>query len=168
MIKKKTSKLIRLSKKYNFTLSVAESCTGGLLSSSIIQEPGASNFFNMGFITYSNTAKVNILSVNPSIIRKYGAVSEETALEMVKGVYKKTKSNLSISITGVAGPKGGTKINPVGTVWFGIGINSKGKSIIYKTVKKRFNLRTRIGIQKKSVNFVLDKLIDIIKSHKFD
>ena len=168
MIKKKTSKLIRLSKKNNFTLSVAESCTGGLLSSSIIQESGASNFFHMGFTTYSNKAKINILSVNPNIIKNYGAVSEETALEMVKGVYKKTKSNLSISITGVAGPKGGTKINPVGTVCFGIGINYKDKSIIYKTIKKKFNLRTRIGIQKKSVIFVLDNLIEIILTHKFD
>ena len=122
----------------------------------------------MGFITYSNKAKVNILSVNPSIIRRHGAVSEETALEMVKGVYKKTKSNLCISITGVAGPKGGTKINPVGTVCFGIGINSKSKPIIYKTIKKRFNLKTRVGIQKKSVDFVLDNLIKIIMTHKFD
>ena len=160
--------IVKKLNKKKLKISFAESCTGGLLSSSIIQESGASNFFHMGFITYSNKAKINILSVNSNIIKKYGAVSEETALEMVKGVYKKTKSDLSISITGVAGPRGGTKINPVGTVCFGIGINCKDKPIIYKTIKKKFNLRTRIGIQRKSVVFVLDNLIEIILTHKFD
>jgi len=167
MIKKKVSKLIKLSTANSLKLSVAESCTGGLLSSSIIEQPGASGIFDMGFVTYSNKAKVNILNVKIQNIKKYGAVSKETALEMAKGVYRKTKSKLIVSITGVAGPQGGSKKNPVGTVCFAFGVKIKNESITYKVIKVRFNLKTRIAIQKKSVNFVLDNLIEIINLYKF-
>ena len=167
MIKKKVSQLIKLSTANGLKLSVAESCTGGLLSSSIIEQPGASEFFEMGFITYSNRAKVDILSVKKQNIKKYGSVSKETALEMAKGVYKKTKSNLIVSITGVAGPQGGNKKNPVGTVCFAFGVKIKNKPITYKAIKIKFNLRNRIAIQKKSVNFVLDNLIETINFYKF-
>mgnify|MGYP001269561063 FL=1 len=168
MIKDKTSLLVKLSNKNNFNISVAESCTGGLLSSSIIEQSGASNFFNSGFVTYSNIAKINNLNVNKKLIDTYGAVSKETSLAMAKGVYKITKSNLIVSITGVAGPNGGTKINPIGTVYFTFGIKESNKNIIYNTNKMKFNLESRIKIQKKSVNYVLNQFIKIIEIYKFD
>jgi|TARA_B110000459_G_C16337799_1_gene370875 nicotinamide-nucleotide amidase len=168
MIKDKTSLLVKLSNKNNFNISVAESCTGGLLSSSIIEQSGASNFFNSGFVTYSNIAKINNLNINKKLIDTYGAVSKETSLAMAKGVYKITKSNLIVSITGVAGPNGGTKINPIGTVYFTFGIKESNKNIIYNTNKMKFNLESRIKIQKKSVNYVLKQFIKIIEFYKFD
>jgi len=168
MIKDKTSLLVKLSNKNNFYISVAESCTGGLLSSSIIEQSGASNFFNSGFVTYSNIAKINNLNVNKKLIDTYGAVSKETSLAMAKGVYKITKSNLIVSITGVAGPNGGTKINPIGTVYFTFGIKEPNKNIIYNTNKMKFNLESRIKIQKKSVNYALNQFIKIIEIYKFD
>ena len=168
MIKDKTSILVKLSNKNNFNISVAESCTGGLLSSSIIEQSGASNFFNSGFVTYSNIAKINNLNVNKKLIDTYGAVSKETSLAMAKGVYKITKSNLIVSITGVAGPNGGTKINPIGTVYFTFGIKESNKNIIYNTNKMKFNLDSRIKIQKKSVNYVLNQFIKFIEIYKFD
>jgi len=168
MIKDKTSLLIKLSNNNNFNISVAESCTGGLLSSSIIEQSGASNFFNTGFVTYSNIAKINNLNVNKKLIDTYGAVSKETSLAMAKGVYKITKSNLIVSITGVAGPNGGTKINPIGTVYFTFGIKESNKNIIYNTNKMKFNLDSRIKIQKKSVNYVLNQFIKFIEIYKFD
>ena len=168
MIKDKTSLLVKLSNKNNFNISVAESCTGGLLSSSIIEQSGASNFFNTGFVTYSNISKINNLNVNKKLINTYGAVSKETSLAMAKGVYKITKSNLIVSITGVAGPNGGTKINPIGTVYFTFGIKEPNKNIIYNTNKMKFNLESRIKIQKKSVNYVLNQFIKIIEIYKFD
>jgi len=168
MIKDKTSLLIKLSNNNNFNISVAESCTGGLLSSSIIEQSGASNFFNTGFVTYSNIAKINNLNVNKKLIDTYGAVSKETSLAMAKGVYKITKSNLIVSITGVAGPNGGTKINPIGTVYFTFGIKESNKNIIYNTNKVKFNLDSRIKIQKKSVNYVLNQFIKFIEIYKFD
>ena len=168
MIKDKTSLLVKLSNKNNFNISVAESCTGGLLSSSIIEQSGASSFFNSGFVTYSNIAKINNLNVNKKLINTYGAVSKETSLAMAKGVYKKTKSNLIVSITGVAGPNGGTKINPIGTVYFTFGIKESNKDIIYNTNKMKFNLDSRIKIQKKSVNYLLNQFIKIIEIYKFD
>jgi len=168
MIKDKTSLLIKLSNNNNFNISVAESCTGGLLSSSIIEQSGASNFFNTGFVTYSNIAKINNLNVNKKLIDTYGAVSKETSLAMAKGVYKITKSNLIVSITGVAGPNGGTKINPIGTVYFTFGIKESNKNIIYNTNKIKFNLESRIKIQKKSVNYVLNQFIKFIEIYKFD
>ena len=168
MIKNKTSLLIKLSQRNNFNISVAESCTGGLLCSSIIEQSGASNIFNSGFVTYSNIAKTKLLNVDSKLIKKYGAVSKETSIAMTKGLFKITKSNLIVSITGVAGPNGGTKNNPVGTVYFTFGIKEKKKRIIYKTNKMKFNLKNRIQIQKKSVNYVLSQFIEIIETHKFD
>ena len=156
MIKDKTSLLVKLSNKNNFKISVAESCTGGLLSSSIIEQSGASNFFNSGFVTYSNAAKINNLNVNKKLI------------DTAKGVYNITKSNLIVSITVVAGPNGGTKINPIGTVYFTFGIKEMNKNIIYNTNKMKFNLESRIKIQKKSVNYVLNQFIKIIETYKFD
>ena len=127
-------------------ISFAESCTGGMLSSSITAISGSSKIFNLGLITYSNKAKVNILKVPKKIITKYGAVSNECCLSMVKNLSKISKANISVSITGVAGPHGGTKLKPVGLVYIGI---KKGNKIIIK--KNLFKSQNRISIQKASV-----------------
>ena len=144
-----------------YNISLAESCTGGLLSSLLTQIPGSSEFFDSSYIVYSNKSKINALSVPSLIIRRYGAVSIETSLHMAKSLYKKTKTNIVFSITGVAGPDGGTKNNPVGTVFFTIGLKNK-KNIVYKTFHKKFKNTGRKSIQQKSVLFSIDKILKII------
>ncbi len=109
-------KIVKLLTKKKLTLSFAESCTGGLLASSITSISGSSKVFDMGLVTYSNNAKVKLLQVPKKTITKYGAVSHETCLSMVKNLSKISKANISISITGIAGPKGGTKEKPVGQI----------------------------------------------------
>ena len=148
--------LIRLLVRKKLKISIAESCTGGLLISSITSVSGASKVFNLGFVTYSNQAKIKILNVNKNIIKRYGAVSRECCLAMVNSLSKISRANINISITGIAGPKGGTKQKPVGLVYIGIrkgnktSINkclfkSKKRSLIQKaTVKKALNLVFRI------------------------
>ena len=116
---------IKLIKKKT-TISVAESCTGGLLSSKLTKLSGSSKYFQMGLVTYSNNAKINTLKVKKSIIDKYGAVIQECCKSMVENLSKLSKSKINLSITGIAGPKGGTKNKPVGLVFFGI---KKGNKI---------------------------------------
>jgi len=155
-MKKLSQNVVNLLKKKNLKISFAESCTGGLLSSSITSVSGSSKVFTLGLITYSNKAKINVLKVPKMIILKNGAVSYETCLSMVKNLSKISRTNISVSITGVAGPKGGTKHKPVGLVFIGICIY--GKTII---LKKNFK-GTRMQIQKNCVDFIfkyLDKLI---------
>jgi len=147
--------LIKLLIKKKLKISFAESCTGGLLASSITSISGASKVFNLGLVTYSNQSKIKILKVNRNIIKKYGAVSHECCYAMVKNLSKISKANINISITGIAGPKGGTKQKPVGLVYIGvkksnkISINkflfkTKKRSLIQKsTVKKALNLVLR-------------------------
>ena len=118
-------KIVKLLTSKGLTVSFAESCTGGLLSSSITSISGSSKVFNMGLVTYSNNAKVKLLKVPKKTINKYGAVSYETCLSMVKNLSKISKSNISISITGVAGPTGGTKEKPIGLVYIGLKKGSK-------------------------------------------
>ena len=118
-----------------------------MLSSTITSVSGSSKVFNLGLITYSNEAKINILNVPKKVIRKYGAVSEECCLSMVKNLSKISKANISVSITGIAGPNGGTKLKPVGLVYIGI---IKGNKIIIK--KNIFKNKNRISIQKATVN----------------
>ena len=150
-------KIITILNKKKLKLSVTESCTGGLLASSITSISGASKVFNLGLVTYSNQAKINILKVNKNIIKKYGAVSHECCSAMVKNLSKISKASINVSITGIAGPKGGTKQKPVGLVYIGvkkgnkIEINrclfkSKKRSLIQKaTVKKALNLVLRVA-----------------------
>jgi nicotinamide-nucleotide amidase len=104
------------------TISVAESCTGGTLASTLTSLSGASVYFDRGFITYSNKAKQDLLGVNKDTITKHGAVSEDVALEMVNGVIKNSTSDFAVAITGIAGPTGGTTTKPVGMVCFGFSI----------------------------------------------
>ena len=144
-----------------FNISFAESCTGGLLSSLFTQIPGSSEFFDSSYVVYSNRSKINELKVPSIIIKRYGAVSIETSLHMAKSLYKKTKTNIVLSITGVAGPDGGTKNNPVGTVFFTIGLKNK-KNITYKTFHKKFKDIGRKSIQQKSALFAIDQILKTI------
>ena len=143
--------------KKKLTVSLAESCTGGLLASSITSFSGSSKVFNMGLVTYSNNAKVKLLKVPKKTITKYGAVSYETCLSMVKNLSKISKANISISITGVAGPNGGTKEKPVGLVYIGL---KKGSKIFIK--KNLFKSKKRISIQKATVNQALKMILNIL------
>ena len=119
-MKKLSQKIVRLLRKKRLKISFAESCTGGLLSSTITSISGSSKVFTIGLVTYSNQSKISALKVPKKTIRKHGAVSYETCLSMVKNLNKISKTNISVSITGIAGPKGGTKKKPVGLVFIGI------------------------------------------------
>ena len=112
--------LIRILTKKKLKISFSESCTGGLLASTITSINGASKVFNLGLVTYSNQAKIKVLKVNKNIIKRYGAVSHECCTAMVKNLSKISKANINVSITGIAGPKGGTKKKPVGLVYIGV------------------------------------------------
>ena len=142
--------------KRNISISIAESCTGGLLSSKFTSIAGISKIFNMGLITYSNKSKSSLLKISQNDLKKYGAVSHQTAALMVKNLQRLTKSKLCISTTGIAGPSGGTKLRPVGLIYFGI--KYRNKTII---LEKKFK-GSRIQIQQKTVKAIfttLEKLI---------
>ena len=150
--------LIKILTRKKLKISVAESCTGGLLASSITSVSGASKVFNLGFVTYSNQAKIKILKVNKNIIQKYGAVSYECCLEMVKNLSRISKANINVSITGIAGPKGGTKQKPVGLVYIGV---KRGAKI--QVNKCLFKSKKRSSIQKATVKKALDLILRIAK-----
>ena len=132
--------------KKKLKISFAESCTGGRLANSIASVSGASKIFNFGLITYSNQSKIKILKVKKNIIKKYGAVSPECCKAMVINLSKISKANINVSITGIAGPNGGTKEKPVGLVFIGI---KKGKKIMI--IRSFFKSKNRISIQKSTV-----------------
>ena len=150
--------LIRVLTKKKLKISFAESCTGGLLASTITSISGASKVFNLGLVTYSNQAKIKVLKVNKNIINKYGAVSRQCCIEMVKNLSKISKANINVSITGIAGPKGGTKQKPVGLVYIGI---KKGNKI--QVNKCLFKSKKRSSIQKATVKKALDLVFKITK-----
>ena len=150
--------LIKILTKKKQKISVVESCTGGLLASSITSISGASKIFNLGLVTYSNQAKIRVLKVNKSIIKKYGAVSNECCSAMVHNLSKISKANINISITGIAGPKGGTKQKPVGLVY--IGVKKGNKTQINKCL---FKNKKRSSIQKAAVKKALDMVLRITK-----
>ena len=151
-------KVILLIKRKKMKLAIAESCTGGMLSSAITSVNGSSKVFTMGLVTYSNQAKINILKVPKRIIKKYGAVSVQCCLAMVNNLSKISKSKVCISITGIAGPKGGSKQKPVGLVYIGIRI---GKKVVIN--KCNFKNKGRIFIQKQTVKKTLNLLVQLIK-----
>jgi len=157
-MKKLSQKVFKLLSKKRLKISLAESCTGGLLSSSITSISGSSKVFTLGLVTYSNQAKINILKVPKKIIMKHGAVSYESCLSMVKNLNKISKTNISVSITGVAGPKGGTKQKPVGLVYIGI---KKGKKTLIK--KFLFKSKKRNSIQRSTVNEALNLVLSFAK-----
>ena len=144
--------------KKKLKISFAESCTGGLLASSITSVSGSSKIFNLGLITYSNQAKIKFLKVNKNIIQKYGAVSHECCSAMVNNLSKTSKANINISITGIAGPKGGTKQKPVGLVY--IGVKKDNKTQINKCL---FKNKKRSSIQKATVKKALELVLRITK-----
>jgi len=150
--------LIRILTKKKLKISFAESCTGGLLASTITSIGGASKVFNLGLITYSNQAKIKVLKVNKKIIKKYGAVSHECCSTMVKNLSRISKANINVSITGIAGPKGGTKQKPVGLVY--IGVKKGNKTSVYKCF---FKSKKRTLIQKATVKKALDLVLRAAK-----
>ena len=157
-MKKKVKQVIKLLIKKKISLSVAESCTGGMLSSLITSISGSSKVFRSGFVTYSNQAKSKFLKVPNTIIKNYGAVSVHCCLSMVNNLSKMTKSKLCISITGIAGPRGGTKQKPIGLVFVGI---KHGKKVIVN--KYQFGNKDRQSIRKKAVEKTLTLISEIIQ-----
>ena len=151
-------RLFSILNRKNFKLAVVESCTGGLLASTITSISGASKVFNLGLVTYSNQAKIKVLKVNKNIIKKYGAVSHQCCLAMINNLSKISKANINVSITGIAGPKGGTKQKPVGLVYIGI---KKGKKV--QINKCLFKSKKRSSIQKATVKRALDLVLRISK-----
>ena len=150
LIKKLISKKIKI--------SIAESCTGGMLSSAITSVSGSSKVFSLGLIAYSNQSKTKVLKVPKNIIRKYGSVSKQVCSAMVKNVSKIGKTNMSVAITGIAGPEGGTTIKPVGLVYVGI---KKGNRVEVK--KYLFKNKGRAYIQKAAVNKSLELILCFLK-----
>ena len=153
----KTNIVKKLIKK-KLKISLAESCTGGLLSSAITSVSGSSKIFNLGLVAYSNQSKIKVLKVSKKIIRKHGAVSKEVCFSMVQNISKIGKTHISVSITGIAGPSGGTKKKPVGLVY--IGIKKANKIDVYKFL---FENKGRSFIQKAAVNKSLRLILNSLK-----
>jgi PncC family amidohydrolase len=157
-MKKLSQKIVKLLGKKRLKISFAESCTGGLLSSTITQISGSSKVFTIGLVTYSNQSKINTLKVPKNTIRKYGAVSYEACLSMVKNLNKISKTNISVSVTGIAGPKGGSKKKPVGLVF--IGIKKVNKTLVRKYL---FKNKKRSAIQRAAVSKSLNLILSFLK-----
>ena len=153
-----SQKIVRLLEKKKLKISFAESCTGGLLSSTITQISGSSKVFTIGLVTYSNQSKINTLKVPKNTIRKYGAVSYETCLSMVKNLNKISKTNISVSVTGIAGPRGGSKKKPVGLVF--IGIKKGNKTLVRKYL---FKNKKRSAIQRAAASKSLNLILSFLK-----
>ena len=153
-----SNKIVKKLIKKKLKISIAESCTGGLLSSAITSVSGASKVFSVGLVAYSNQSKINLLKVSKNIIKKYGEVSEQVCLAMTKNLSKISKTDISVSITGIAGPKGGTKEKPVGLVYVGI---KKGNKIEIK--KYLFKNKGREYIQKTTVKKSLRLILNTLK-----
>ena len=152
----KAKKLTELLISKNMSIAVAESCTGGLLSSSLASIPGASSYFNCGFITYSNESKIKMLNVDSQTIELFGAVSERVAFEMAVGAGQHSQSDLAISVTGIAGPSGGTAEKPVGMVCFGFYVEGE------VSTTTQFFSGVRSEIVSESITFALTEITSII------
>ena len=153
-----SKKIVNLLKKKKLKISFVESCTGGLLSSFITSVSGSSKVFTLGLITYSNKSKIDVLKIPKKIINNFGAVSEQTCLSMVKNLNKISKSNILLSITGIAGPSGGTKKRPVGLVYIGI---KRGNKI--NVNKYLFRNKGRTYIQRATVKKSLELILNFLK-----
>ena len=153
-------KIVSSLKRKKLKVAIAESCTGGMLSSAITSVSGSSKVFTMGLVTYSNQAKISILKVPKKIISKYGAVSVQCCLAMVNNLSKISKAKSCVSITGIAGPKGGSKQKPVGLVYIGIRV---GKKVVIN--KCNFRNKGRLFIQKQTVKKSLNLLSKLINSN---
>ncbi len=151
--------LIDILKEKNMTISTAESCTGGMIAASIVDCAGASECFKEGYITYANEAKVKILSVNPATLDEYGAVSAQTADEMAKGLLLAADSDYAISVTGIAGPDGGSPQKPVGLVYIAVGVKSSHSIYV-----KKFNFTgDRLSVRTAARDAAIDMAVAIIE-----
>lgn len=145
-------------KKQEWKLVTAESCTGGGLAYFITEIPGSSAWLERGYVVYSNTAKNELLTVQSSTLNKYGAVSQQVAHEMAEGALKQSEAQISVAITGIAGPDGGSKEKPVGTVWFGFaGIHADAITEVQQFSGDRH------AVREQSIQFALEKLIEFSK-----
>ena len=156
-MKKLSQKIVKLLKRKRLKLSVVESCTGGMLSGAITSVSGSSKVFTMGLVTYSNQSKNHLLKVPKQIIKKHGAVSIQCCFTMVNNLSKFSKSNIAVSITGIAGPGGGTKQKPVGLVYVGIKIGNKVKVNRYL-----FKNKGRSNVQRAAVKKALELVLNTI------
>ena len=150
-------KIVSLLKRKKLKIALVESCTGGMLSSAITSVSGSSKVFTMGLVTYSNHAKIDVLKVPRKTIQKFGAVSVQCCIAMVNNLNKISKSKVCVSITGIAGPKGGSKKKPVGMVYIGIKV---GKKVVVN--KCNFKNKGRAYIQKQTVKKSLNLLLKLI------
>ena len=157
VLNNKSKKIVSLLNKKKLKIAFAESCTGGLLSSAITSVSGSSKVFTLGLVAYSNQSKTKILRVSKNIIKKYGSVSEQVCLAMLKNLNKISKTNISVSITGIAGPSGGTEIKPVGLVYVGIkkGNRTEVKKYLFKNKGRFYILRATVN---KSLGLILSFL----------
>jgi nicotinamide-nucleotide amidase len=137
-------------------LTTAESCTGGLISAAITEIAGSSDIFDRGFVTYSNEAKIAMLDVSPITLETYGAVSEQTAGEMVKGALKNSLADVAISVTGIAGPSGGSDDKPVGLVF--IGVSNKNETKVFKHIFKGNRSEVRQQTVEKAFQHLSDSI----------
>ncbi|MEO0095591.1 MAG: CinA family protein [candidate division WOR-3 bacterium] len=153
-------KLKTLLLKKNLSLSVCESCTGGMLASIITTVPGSSNYFKGGIIAYSNEIKNKSVGVKKSTLKKFGAVSKQTASEMAMGIKRIMGTDAGIAITGIAGPGGGTKNKPVGLVYIGVILDKRMK------IEKNIFTGNRQQIRKKACEQALELLIQMLKGGK--
>ena len=153
-----SKKIVSLLTRKKIKIAVVESCTGGMLSAAITSVSGSSKVFTMGLVTYSNQAKLKILKIPNKIIKKYGAVSSQCCISMVNNLNKISKAKVCVSITGIAGPKCGSKQKPVGLVYIGIKI---GKKILIN--KCNFKNKGRIFVQKQTIKKSLDLLFKLFK-----
>ena len=142
-------------------ITFAESCTGGLLCASLVDLPSASSVLSESYVTYANEAKVRLVGVSEETLRKYGAVSEQTAAEMARGAAKRANAEVAVAVSGIAGPTGGTKEKPIGTVCFGFFVNG-----LLLTFTEHFGELGRSEVRKASVDFAFHKLADLIEKNK--
>ena len=152
------SEILKTAKEKKLKIACAESCTGGLVGAALTELPGSSEIFNGSAVTYSNEAKKNILGVKENTLKNFGAVSEQCALEMAQGALKIYDADIAVSVTGIAGPDGGSELKPVGTVCFGVASKNE-----VKTFTEKFS-GSRADIRGEAVNFALKKILKEIRN----
>lgn len=153
----RNTNLVELLINKGYKISFAESCTGGMVSASIVDVPAASKVIDMSFVTYSNESKIELLDVDPKLIEQYGVVSEEVAAAMAIGCSKKAKSDIGVGVSGIAGPTGQTPTKPIGMVCFGFYLDGK---IYTETIQ--FGNIGRLQVRVSSVEFVINYLIKLL------
>ena len=156
----KTQKLFELLKEKNLKISTAESCTGGMIGASLTSIPGISSYYEYGFVTYSNEAKQKLIGVKEETLKEFGAVSAQVVLEMAQGALKVSGSDIAVSVSGIAGPGGGTKEKPVGLVY--IGLAFKDKKLFSKFIFKG----NRDEVRQQTVNMALEMIIKQIEENR--